>query len=387
MKIPIIRWLLLSCLIGFFSCNVFGMQRMGQPIDWWQGENVRFKYTKDIAAEDKQKFETSVRHAVEQIRTNGVGRTLLEKITEKYILVEDKCAGIIFTPGPVTAFCIKKVEDKIELKIEIANFSDSKYPALHKTERDDVIAISAVETPFWITLAHELIHLKHRLEEIQMCPEGGLNIAGRLIKDIPYSNAKEIGIREVLLINDYLFLYKQLPELSDLRIKITELWTDLEERRTVIGPDNDNISEASIRKEAEIPTRYIYQSKDIESLEKKETVLQSLYPTDAIYKADSAAGVDNLMKYITQDGSEVSCLTPICVIIEYMAGTDKDEHAIVTEKIADVTRKIAENIKGGGATRLLIKQIVADSNRGVAAARDLVTKKYIGALLGELDKC
>lgn len=57
-------------------------------------------------------------------------------------------------------------------------------------------------------------------------------------------------------------MVKLFPELfSSIKVGMISMWPELEERRTVLGPDIDNISEASIRRAANLPTRYIYQDK------------------------------------------------------------------------------------------------------------------------------
>ena len=60
------------------------------------------------------------------------------------------------------------------------------------------------------------------------------------------------------------------PEIfSSMRIGIASMWPELEERRTVFGPDIDDISESTIRMKAQLPVRYIYQDRTeyfIESL-------------------------------------------------------------------------------------------------------------------------
>lgn len=57
-------------------------------------------------------------------------------------------------------------------------------------------------------------------------------------------------------------MVKLFPELfGSIKVGMISMWPDLEERRTVLGPDIDNISEASIRIAANLPIRYIYQDK------------------------------------------------------------------------------------------------------------------------------
>ena len=130
-------------------------------------------------------------------------------------------------------------------------------------------AISAESTSFWIRLAHELIHLKHKLEEVN-------NISGEGLQSIPYSASKEIGIED-LLIGKRRDIFPLVPELSEWRLNMSELWPNLEERRTVVGPDIDGICEASMRLSARIPTRFISQDKLIKSLERMVIINLSLF--------------------------------------------------------------------------------------------------------------
>lgn len=57
-------------------------------------------------------------------------------------------------------------------------------------------------------------------------------------------------------------LVKLFPEVFlSIRTGMNSMWPELEERRTVFGPDIDDISEASIRMRAELPLRYLYQDR------------------------------------------------------------------------------------------------------------------------------
>lgn len=52
------------------------------------------------------------------------------------------------------------------------------------------------------------------------------------------------------------------PEIFlSVRAGMNSMWPELEERRTVFGPDIDDISEASLRMKAELPLRYLYQDR------------------------------------------------------------------------------------------------------------------------------
>lgn len=151
---------------------------------------------------------------VNQMRENALGAALLGKINELYTNVSAQCAGIVFKTGPQTSFSSRLVESgaKTELVVEIANFEQSLYPCLHGAETDEISAVSAIPTPFWITLAHELIHLKHKLEEL-------CNIADTGIQGIRYSLAKTIGISDILT-GKHNDLFPHVPELLELRLNI-----------------------------------------------------------------------------------------------------------------------------------------------------------------------
>jgi len=111
----------------------------------------------------------------------------------------------------------------------------------------DIYKIARVRSPFYVTIAHELIHLKHFLDTC-------------LNRKASFPYGKAIGIQ------DYPHLKSidiHLPETeergisSKLRREIP--WTNYEERRTVVGPDIDGISELSFRIVAGLPIRYLYQ--------------------------------------------------------------------------------------------------------------------------------
>ncbi len=131
--------------VSFVSFSAFCMD----------GEYVR--YESGITKSDLQPF-------VNQLKGNQLGLKLLGKIDELYIGARSKCSGIVFKRGSKTAFFPRLVKGKIELVVEIADFNDQLYPCLHGTKEDEYKAIFAEPTPFWITLAHELIHLKHKVE-------------------------------------------------------------------------------------------------------------------------------------------------------------------------------------------------------------------------------
>lgn len=264
---------------------------------------------------------------MDQLKKNQLGLKLLKKIDELYSGAGSKCSGIVFKRGSKTAFFPRSVEGKIELVVEIADFDDQLYPCLHNTNEDEYKAISAESTPFWITLAHELIHLKHKLEEVN-------GISHTDVQGIPYSLARTIGIEDIL-VGKYQNLFSLFPELSEWRLDMLELWPNLEERRTVIGPDIDGICEASIRLLAGFPTRFIYQDKSIKSLEETSTIVKSLNET-SVSMAGSVSSVDTCC--IEED--IVSRLTPIKVLLSKGISEERIIKNADSVPITFITRKV-----------------------------------------------
>ena len=275
-----------------------------------------------VICQETQTFKKElIKPYILEIEHNEIGNNLTKKICELYEKVEKKCGYIIFRKGDQTSFCPHKNEHgQIELIIDIVAIDEYKYPLIQRGNLPDYLGISGMISPFMITLAHELIHLKHKLEEIaNVCDSGE-------ITSIPYSIAKIIGI-ENIFDTKYSYLFPLLPELQEVRLNMTELWPNLEERRTVIGPDIDDISEHTLRKSMGISSRFIYQSKDIISLEKQETISKII--NDPILSTC-------LIK------SEVSILTPLDILLKLGKKEEilslLDEHPILplTKKIFSI---------------------------------------------------
>ena len=272
---------------------------------------------------------------MDQLKKNQLGLKLLKKIDELYSGAGSKCSGIVFKRGSKTAFFPRSVEGKIELVVEIADFDDQLYPCLHNTNEDEYKAISAESTPFWITLAHELIHLKHKLEEVNGISRTDVQgISHTDVQGIPYSLARTIGIEDIL-VGEYQNLFSLFPELSEWRLNMSELWPNLEERRTVIGPDIDGICEASIRLLAGFPTRFIYQDKSIKSLEETSTIVESLNKT-SVSMTGSVSSVD----IFCIETDIVSQLTPIKVLLSKGISEEQIIKNADSVPITFITRKV-----------------------------------------------
>ena len=302
-----LKTLVLFVYVFFVSFSAFCMD----------GEYVR--YESGIKS-DLQPF-------MDQLKKNQLGLELLKKIDELYSRAGSKCSGIVFKRGSKTAFFPRSVEGKIELVVEIADFDDQLYPCLRNTNEGEYKAISAESTPFWITLAHELIHLKHKLEEVN-------GISRTDVQGIPYSLARTIGIEDIL-VGKYQNLFPLFPELSEWRLDMLELWLNLEERRTVIGPDIDGICEASIRLLAGFPTRFIYQDKSIKSLEETSTIVNSLNETSV-----SMAGSVPSVGIFCIEEDIVSRLTPIKVLLSKGISEEQIIKNADSVPITFITRKV-----------------------------------------------
>lgn len=312
------RFLKLIIVVCFCTFQIFGMQSsetfLSKPY-------VLFQET----------IKELIKPYISQIESNEVGHNLIEKICELYERVEEKCNGIIFRHGIQTSFCSCKNEfQQIKLMIDIEKPEEHKYPLIQSSEiqsseSSHYLCISGLSSPFTITLAHELIYLKHKLEEI-----AGLEYSG--IEGIPYSVAKTIGIEDIFGIRYHLLAF--LPELQEVRLNMSELWPNLEERRTVIGPDIDNISEHTFRKSMGIPSRFIYQRKDIISLEKQETVSKII--SDPVLLKNSV-------------GFSVSILTPLDILLklsskeEIFAVLDNYPINMITKNIFNTILNTPEN--------------------------------------------
>ncbi|EKE00844.1 MAG: hypothetical protein ACD_21C00266G0007 [uncultured bacterium] len=299
--------------------------------------------------------DDQVKSALQIINKNPEGKRLLAAINYLYEEIDKRgfANGLVFKPPSdslgKTAFAGKCDGGKEKLTIEIAGTDESEYPVLHETQDPKVAAIHSVSAPFWITLAHELIHLKHYLEqecqyEILISQKGipygeqqrktqeelffkACSDLSTAIKNIPYSIAiNRIRIEDVLLSSDPLVqqlesqqrqqLIESLPELQELRINMTELWPNLEERRTVLGSGSgDDISEASIRHAAGMPPRYIYQNKEINFLENRATIEKALGKGDISFEGPP---IEDLRPYYLKPEEGVTTLselTPFPILI------------------------------------------------------------------------
>ena len=163
--------------------------------------------------------------------------------------------------------CISISKDSLnggEKSESVVRIIENKIPSKSK------VYIEMIQTPFFILFAHELIHMKHFLEE-KCSKQINLNLIEN-IKDlskleqlptVAYSTAGKDAFGDMQLTQMRQRNFP-LPEFNTTSGRKTiELIQNLEERRTVLGPDKDDITENSIRQEHGFPLRYIYQGEKI----------------------------------------------------------------------------------------------------------------------------
>lgn len=161
----------------------------------------------------------------------------------------------------------------------------------------DKIAVGMHHAPYYLTIAHELTHTKHFLQSIgadiehatqsvqsiyAACTAKGLtfelnDVFPGELRGVQRAPLEHMSYFQALNFTDYFSLGSDHEDFNLLAeearkhqahlsaadrtagIRYEPLWNNLEERRTVIGPDIDGISELTLRLSAGIPVRYLYQ--------------------------------------------------------------------------------------------------------------------------------
>ena len=177
-------------------------------------------------------------------------------------------------------------------------------------DKPDKIAVGMHHAPYYLTIAHELTHTKHFLQSINVdieyavqsiqriytaCTTKGLtfelnDVLPSELREVPGVSLEHMTYLQALRLTDHSSLG---PEHADFKLLAEEdsrhqehlsaadrgasrhyepLWNNLEERRTVIGPDSDGISELTLRLAADIPIRYLYQETDRHLFEDPEII-------------------------------------------------------------------------------------------------------------------
>ncbi|MBR1480255.1 MAG: hypothetical protein IJ599_05230 [Alphaproteobacteria bacterium] len=163
--------------------------------------------------------------------------------------------------------CISITQNSLngdEKSESVVRIIENKIPSKSK------VYIEMIQTPFFILFAHELIHMKHFLEE-KCSKQINLNLIED-IKDlskleqlptVAYSTAGKdaFGGMQLAQMRQRNFPLPEFDTMSDK--KTIELIQNLEERRTVLETNKGDITENSIRREHSFPLRYIYQGEKI----------------------------------------------------------------------------------------------------------------------------
>ncbi len=191
--------------------------------------------------ESQRKF---IDNCFESIISSEEGKTLIEFITKN--LTEKKCL-VQIKSGDKQVFKTPKEKMSFTLFLnfgEIDNNGGIKAPCLGFISEDEFIPIGESIVPFHIVLGHELLHVKHYLEDKQ-----------------------QYDIDSASVNNSYWPIYYEIGH------RLGNLWHDLEEQRTVIGRrDSPETCELTLRVQDKIAPRYAYQDLKDHFYEDKSTI-------------------------------------------------------------------------------------------------------------------
>ncbi len=265
-------------------------------------------------------FKEFCKYAIDKIYRNSDGRKLIDKISE--FLKESSIKNVIFLncsgDGGGTAF-VHKIDftmekiadvqiDVLFIHINLDNaircvssgawceqlfgISECVYDYKEIDKIGNVFRIAKMLTPFYVTIAHEFIHLKHFLETLL-----------RKKCHMTYEEAVTIETYNQITRN-----IESLPELREREylVKREIPWSNFEERRTVVGPDIDGISELSFRIKEGLPIRYIYQGPD-NCFYEEPKILYTVVSEALSIAVDKAENIvmDSLPKgYLSEDGMD-----------------------------------------------------------------------------------
>lgn len=230
-----------------------------------------------------------------------------------------------------TAKKTKKSKD-LTIVVDEKEGSDTSYAPGCILVESELTLVAPVISGFVEQLAHELIHMKHYLEEQFFKVKSLREIAKLVVKPdsadfVVFGFTSEEDAFSKLMESSairsgvFYILKERIPGDGDLiwtmsdssslkllaysvageGIKMTDNITvlpeakyrkmslvrniigDLEERRTVLGPDRDGITENVIRREMGLPLRYIYQDAVQPIFESNEVIAEILGKSDITY--------------------------------------------------------------------------------------------------------
>lgn len=231
--------------------------------------------------------------AIDILSSNELGKRLIERINE-YLYKSSK--NLIIEESFETRF---EPNDGKNLKIfinpgdispESIVYSEGTGTKLFKIKIKDyhIKHISKTIAMFDEMLFHELLHLKHYLEESLGIANQDIAITETIrplmiFARIKYSQALCMGYRYIKQEERSLFpelaaesstVRRSYRSSSAYNWQRKNIWDSFEERRTVCGPDLDNLTENAYRLSKHRPVRYIYQGSDTEFFE-LQSVLQT----------------------------------------------------------------------------------------------------------------
>lgn len=195
------------------------------------------------------------------------------------------------SPSQARNLCISITKNSLngfEKSESVVKISENKIHGKNK------VYIEMIQTPFFILFAHELIHMKHFLEE-KCSKQINLNLIED-IKDlskleqlptVAYSTAGKdaFGGMQLAQMRQRNFPLPEFDTMSDK--KTIELIQNLEERRTVLETNKGDITENSIRQEHGFPLRYIYQG-------------EKIYEDGSVFEKVIPGGVEYMKSICTQ---------------------------------------------------------------------------------------
>lgn len=230
----------------------------------------------DVPAKNFKEF---CNYAIEKIYTNPEGKRLIDKISSmlnespikavKFVDSSGSSEGTAFVHGldfsqnteiSIVPDTILKIHINLDNAIrcissgtqwydQLFGISECVYDTKKIDKFGDAFRIAKIFSPFYVIIAHELIHLKHFLETPLHKEDNSYVTYGEAVNMQTYM---QISAENRL---------HTLPELKEREYTVKRFipWNNFEERRTVVGPDIDGISELSFRIIECLPIRYIYQ--------------------------------------------------------------------------------------------------------------------------------
>ena len=169
------------------------------------------------------------------------------------------CCGVNISFDSANAdngvLCIFVPECINDVVLQSESINNIEYTVKEKPDMK-LLFIACMQTDMHVIFFHELLHMEHFLEEFN----GEATISGGFVSNgkernfayIKYSEAKKMEKMHIQSCE-----YDYFPEFQYKRDE--PLWYSFEERRTVLGPDIDGLTENVYRKEVSLPLRYIYQ--------------------------------------------------------------------------------------------------------------------------------